>query len=134
MRQIVICAALALSGIVVACGGGDAPPPRPGASTTAEPTAAGPAPAAADAGGVQGVVTFAADDTDSAIRMDADPQCASFHTEDVYTEEIVADEAGNLANVFVLRQGGRRRGAGAARRDCAARPKRVHLPGPTCRV
>jgi len=44
---------------------------------------------------------YTAEDTDSVIKMDADPQCASFHTEDVYTEAVVTDADGNLANVFV---------------------------------
>lgn len=82
-----------------ACGGGgEAPAVNEKPAAAAE--AAAPAPAAAGAGSIQGVVAYTNGDPDTAIKMDADPVCASLHTEAVHTEQVVA-EGGQLANVFV---------------------------------
>lgn len=67
-------------------------------------TAEAPA-AAADAGGINGSVTFAGADTDTPIAMDADPVCAGLHTTPVDTNEIAAKD-GKLGNVFVYVKSG----------------------------
>jgi plastocyanin len=95
--------ALGLSAValLVACGGGGG-----GESTTTSAPAAAPAPAApAGSGSISGLVSFTGEDTDSAINMDADPTCASLHTDGASTQTIVAD-GGNLANVFVYVKSG----------------------------
>ena len=113
MKQFVWCAGLALVLVVVGCGGGGG-----GDSTeSASAPAATPAPAAApaaDAGGVSGTAVYTAEDKDAVIKMDADPQCASFHTDEVYTESIVTDADGNLANVFVYVKEGATAGGSAS--------------------
>jgi plastocyanin len=89
--------------ILAGCGGGkeetaSSEGPAEGASTAA------PA-AAADAGGVKGSVTFAGQDTDTPIAMDADPICAGQHTTPVDTSEIAAKD-GKLGNVFIYVKSG----------------------------
>ena len=81
---------------LIGCGGGG------GEQTPAAD--AGSAPAAAPSGGtasIRGTAVYQNGDPDQAIAMDADPVCASLHSEAVHTEQIVADDAGNIANVFV---------------------------------
>ncbi len=60
---------------------------------------------AADAGGVNGSVTYAGADTDTPIAMDADPICAGLHTTPVDTNEIAVKD-GKLGNVFVYVKSG----------------------------
>lgn len=62
--------------------------------------------AAATAASIQGVVSYAGTDPDVAISMAADPDCLMLHPEAVHTEQIVSDEAGHLANVFVYVKSG----------------------------
>ncbi len=88
--------------ILAGCGGGakdEASSEAPAAESTA---AAAPA---ADAGSVNGSVTFAGADTDTPIAMDADPVCAGLHTTPVDTNEIAAKD-GKLGNVFVYVKSG----------------------------
>ena len=98
---------LAMAATVVAAGcGGEAAAPEADATGT---TAAASAPAAAPAGGsgaIAGTVTYANGDPDTAIKMNADPVCQGLHADDVYTEKIVANDAGQLANVFVYVKSG----------------------------
>lgn len=61
---------------------------------------------AARAGSVRGVVNYAGTDPDTAIEMAADPDCLMLHSETVYTEKVVADGSGHLANVFVYVKSG----------------------------
>ena len=99
MKKVMFCAALALALVTVGCGGGggeEAASSAPAAAPEAAPAAA----PAAGGGGISGMVMYANGDTDTAINMDADPQCAGMHSDDVYTESIVAAD-GHLANVFV---------------------------------
>lgn len=95
--------ALLAAVLVVACGGGEPETAAPG-----EPAAA-PAAAvetAVGGGAVQGVVTYNNGDPDTEIKMDADPVCQGLHEEAVYTQKIVTDDQGRLANVFVyVKQG-----------------------------
>jgi len=96
-QWIALCAVAAVL-VLAACGGG-------GGETgtvveeTSQPATSAPAPAAGG-GSIAGVVNYTNGDPDAPIKMDADPVCASLHTEPVETETIVAD-AGKLANVFV---------------------------------
>ena len=65
-----------------------------------------PAPAEA-AGKVEGKVTF--DGTApkrKKLRMDADPQCAKQHDGPVLAEELIVDENGGVANVFLFVKSG----------------------------
>ena len=81
---------------LIGCGGGG--------GEKAPAADAGSAPAAAPSSGtasIQGTAVYQNGDPDQAIAMDADPVCASLHSEAVHTEQIVADDAGNIANVFV---------------------------------
>ncbi|MFP6663221.1 MAG: hypothetical protein VCC00_03355, partial [Deltaproteobacteria bacterium] len=60
-----------------------------------------PAPAEA-AGKVEGTITFEGTPPKrKKLRMDADPQCAKQHSETVRSEEVIVDENGGLANVFI---------------------------------
>lgn len=91
--------AVAALSLVVACGGGGGETAAPEAKTDSAPAAA-----PASSGGsatISGVATYANGDPDSVIKMDADPVCASLHGDEVHTEKVVHDDAGNLANVFV---------------------------------
>jgi len=99
MKRAFLCAAVVLALVTVACGGGGG---QESASSSSAPAAA-PAPAAPSgpSGSVSGKAIYTAEDTDTAVSMDADPQCASFHAEEVLTESVVVDGEGNLANVFV---------------------------------
>ena len=96
---------LALAMVVVTivlsgCGGGGEEAAAP--SSSDDTPAAAPAPAApAGSASIRGVTTYVNGDSDTVIAMDADPVCASLHPEEVHTEEIVSDDAGNIANVFV---------------------------------
>lgn len=97
MKKITIRLALGLSAIALlaACGGGG------GDTTETAAPAAAPAPApAGGSGSITGVVSYAGEDTDGPINMDADPVCAGLHGDGVESQAIVADN-GNLANVFV---------------------------------
>jgi plastocyanin len=84
--------------LLAACGGGGEAP-----SATSESSAPAPAPevATGPAGSVSGVVTYANGDPDTEIKMAADPTCQGLHSDAVYTEKVVSNEAGQLANVFV---------------------------------
>jgi plastocyanin len=88
-------AVCALPLLVAGCGGGEEAPP-----------AETPAPAAAaDAGSVGGTISFAGEDTDTPIAMNADPICAGLHPTPVDTNEIALKD-GKLANVFVYVKSG----------------------------
>ena len=89
--------------ILAGCGGG-AKEETASSEGPAEGASTAPA-AAADAGGVNGTVTFAGQDTDTPIAMDADPVCAGLHTTPVDTNEIAAKD-GKLGNVFVYVKSG----------------------------
>ena len=97
MKQTSLRLALGLAtvALLVACGGG-------GDSTEmAAAPASAPAPAAVGgSGSITGLVSYTGADTDAAINMDADPVCASSHSEGAESETILAVD-GNLANVFV---------------------------------
>lgn len=94
----VLCA-LALS---VACGGGKEEAPA-GAEQGAAPAAA-PVDTA-NAGGINGTVTYNGPDPDVKIAMNADPVCAGAHATPIETQKIVAN-GGKLANVFVYVKSG----------------------------
>ena len=95
IRTLLAVAAVAV--LVVGCGGGGET-----TDTAAAPEPAAPAPApAAGSGSISGTVAYANGDPDAPIDMNADPVCASLHTDEVHTEQVVTDDAGNLANVFV---------------------------------
>ncbi len=91
-RIVLIPAVLGL--LLGGCGGGEEAPAPSG-----EP-APEAVPAVAGGSSIQGTITYANGDPDTAIKMDADPVCAGLHTEAVHTEKVVA-EGGHLANVFV---------------------------------
>ncbi len=52
-------------------------------------------------GTIRGIASYRNGDPDTRIRMDAEPLCASQHSEPPYTETIVVNPDGHLANVFV---------------------------------
>src|SRR5262245_3320686 len=87
---LALCALPLLAG----CGGGAKE------ATAQTPSAEAPAAAPADAGSVNGTVTYAGADTDTPIAMDADPVCAGLHPTPVDTNEIAVKD-GKLANVFI---------------------------------
>jgi len=89
--------------ILAGCGGGA----KEEASSEAPAADAPAAPAVdtANAGGVNGSVTYAGADTDTPIAMDADPVCAGLHTTPVDTNEIALKD-GKLGNVFVYVKSG----------------------------
>lgn len=60
----------------------------------------------ARAGTVTGVADWQGTDPDTVISMDADPTCLLMHEQDVYTESVVHDDQGHLANVFVYVKSG----------------------------
>lgn len=91
---LALCALPVLAG----CGGGKE-------ETTEAPVPSAPAAAAADAGGINGSVTYAGPDSDTPIAMDADPVCAGLHTTPVDTNEVAVKD-GKLANVFVYVKSG----------------------------
>jgi plastocyanin len=87
--------------VATGCGGGGEQPQE---AAPTEADAGGAPPVAASSGGsasINGVTLYQNGDTDMVIAMDADPVCASLHTEEVHTEQIVVDDSGNVANVFV---------------------------------
>lgn len=86
--------------VVTGCGGGgeESTSPPEAATDTAAPSAAA---ASSGSASIKGATLYTNGDPDTAIAMDADPVCASLHSEDVHTEQIVTDDAGNIANVFV---------------------------------
>jgi len=95
-------------GILVAIGCGSSTPPEASAKTEpamAQTPAAAPAQPAAPAAGsaaIRGTVKFTGTAPKrSRVQMDADPVCQQQHAEPVYTEEVVANEAGGLKNVLV---------------------------------
>lgn len=79
------------------CGGGGE------VSSTPQGSESSPAPevATGPSGSVSGVITYTNGDPDTEIKMAADPTCQGLHSDAVYTERVVASEAGQLANVFV---------------------------------
>lgn len=86
--------------VITGCGGGNSEQ----ASASSAPADTAAAPAASPSSGsasIRGVATYQNGDPDTAIAMDADPVCASLHPDEVHTEQIVIDDAGNIANVFV---------------------------------
>jgi plastocyanin len=93
---LALCALPVLAG----CGGGA----KEEASSEA-PAAEAPAVDTANAGGVNGSVTYAGADTDTPIAMNADPVCASLHQTPVDTNEIALKD-GKLGNVFVYVKSG----------------------------
>ena len=93
---LALCALPVLAG----CGGGA----KEEASSEA-PAAEAPAVDTANAGGVNGSVTYAGADTDTPIAMNADPVCASLHPTPVDTNEIALKD-GKLGNVFVYVKSG----------------------------
>jgi len=93
---LALCALPVLAG----CGGGA----KEEASSEA-PAAEAPAVDTANAGGVNGSVTYAGADTDTVIAMNADPVCASLHQTPVDTNEIALKD-GKLGNVFVYVKSG----------------------------
>ncbi len=101
MRKNIVWAALVLAApmMLVACGGGEKAAP---AAAPADTAASAPAPSVdmANAGTIAGTALYDGEDTDTVIKMDADPTCAAANSGDVYTETVVA-EGGKLANVFV---------------------------------
>ncbi len=87
--------------VATGCGGGGGEQQE---AAPSKPADAGAPPVAAPSGGsasINGVALYQNGDTDAVIAMDADPVCASLHTEEVHTEQIVVDDTGNIANVFV---------------------------------
>src|SRR5262245_1329217 len=90
---LALCALRVLAG----CGGG----PKEGEA----PAPSAPAAVPADAGSVNGSVTYAGADTDTPIAMDADPVCAGLHPTPVDTNEIAVKD-GKLANVFITVKSG----------------------------
>jgi plastocyanin len=92
---LALCALPVLAG----CGGGA----KEEGSEAPAPSA--PAAVAADAGGINGTITYAGPDTDTPIAMNADPICAGLHPTPVDTNEI-ATKDGKLANVFVYVKSG----------------------------
>lgn len=93
---LALCALPVLAG----CGGGSKEETASAPADTAAPAAA-----PANAGSISGTVTFAGQDTDTPIAMNADPVCASLHSTPVDTNEIAAKD-GKLANVFVYVKSG----------------------------
>ena len=91
---LALCALPVLAG----CGGGaneetaSSEAPAEGAQTAAVDTA--------NAGGINGSITYAGADTDTPIAMNADPICAGLHSAPVDSNEIALKD-GKLANVFV---------------------------------
>lgn len=99
MQKFLFVTVLAVAIVAVACGGGsEAPAPEASAPEAAAP--------AAGSATVSGTVTYANGDPDAEINMDADPVCSGLHDEAVHTQQVVKDEAGNLANVFVYVKSG----------------------------
>jgi plastocyanin len=95
---------LTLAVLVIGCGGGDqATAPAPQADSA---PAAAPESAATGNGTIEGSAKYINGDPDAVIGMDADPVCASLHPGEVHTEKVVADDNGNLANVFVYVKSG----------------------------
>ncbi len=84
--------------VLAGCGGGET-------KEEAAPASSAPAAAPADAGSVNGSVTYAGADTDTPIAMDADPVCAGLHPTPVDTNEIAVKD-GKLANVFITVKSG----------------------------
>ena len=91
---LALCALPVLAG----CGGKEETTEAPAATTA-------PAVDTANAGSVNGSVTYAGPDTDTPIAMDADPVCAGLHPTPVDTNEIAVKD-GKLANVFVYVKSG----------------------------
>lgn len=75
-----------------------------------KPTPAAAAPAApfppADAGRIEGVITYAGPDPDVVLPVTADPTCAKLRDTPLESEKIVGDGAGHLGNVFVYVKAG----------------------------
>src|SRR4051812_26190174 len=103
---VALCCALVA---LVACGGGDKGGETGGTAASTEAPAAAPAGApaadAANAGGVSGTITYAGADSDTEIKMNADPVCAGLHKTPVDTNNINA-KGGKLADVFVYVKSG----------------------------
>jgi plastocyanin len=104
---VALCCALVA---LVACGGGgDKGGETGGTAASTEAPAAAPAGApaadAANAGGVSGTVTYAGADSDTEIKMNADPVCAGLHKTPVDTNNINTKD-GKLADVFVYVKSG----------------------------
>jgi plastocyanin len=91
---------LALCGALmgtVACGGGEEEQASSEAPAASAPEAGTDV---ANAGTISGTINYTGPDPDTAIAMNADPNCAALHQQTVETEKVVAND-GKLANVFV---------------------------------
>ncbi|HEV7670413.1 MAG TPA: carboxypeptidase regulatory-like domain-containing protein [Thermoanaerobaculia bacterium] len=96
--------------LMAACGGrapevAGAPEGTQGTATTAGTEKAADFPPA-DAGSVEGQVSYAGPDPDVALPLTADPTCAKLRTTPLESEKIVGDGAGHLGNVFVYVKSG----------------------------
>ena len=94
------CAMVVVAVVLTGCGGGggdQAPAPSPSDDSSAAPSA----PASSGTASIRGNALYQNGDPDAPIAMDADPVCASLHTDEVHTQQVVIDDAGNMANVFV---------------------------------
>lgn len=90
--------------VAAACGGGSEAPSTGGETDSAESTAAAEA---GEVGSLSGTIQYTGgDDPDTVIDVDADPNCAALHSDPLYTQRVVADDDGNLANVFVYVKSG----------------------------
>lgn len=91
---------------VVACGGGDeAENAEP--ATTEEAAPAASAPDLSNAGGVEGMVTYAGEAPDAEpIAMAADPFCQAAHSDAVMSTPVLVGADGGLQNVVVHVSGG----------------------------
>jgi len=89
--------------VAAACGGGGEAPTQNGGEPAA-PAASAPA---VGGGTISGTIQYTGgDDPDTAIDMNADPNCQALHSEPVYTQRVETDGAGNLADVFVYVKSG----------------------------
>ena len=107
MKKLSILMAIALipATLAIGCGGGGEEAAAPTQQADSAPAAA-PQQAVTGGGAIAGNAKYVNGDPDAAIGMDADPVCASLHPGEVHTEKVVADDNGNLANVFVYEKSG----------------------------
>ncbi|MFW6201072.1 MAG: carboxypeptidase regulatory-like domain-containing protein [Gemmatimonadota bacterium] len=106
LNGVIVILSLTALPVVAACGGG-APADEEQAGTEDAQAEAGPAVDPAVAATITGVVNFegTAPEPES-IDMDAEPDCAEKHPDGASTQEVVVNDDGTLANVFVhVREG-----------------------------
>lgn len=111
MKQRYFFARLSLAlglGLMTACGGQapeatNAQEGTPGTARTGGTAEAFPP---ADAGRIEGVITYAGPDPDVTLPVTADPTCAKLRDTPLESETIVGDGAGHLGNVFVYVKAG----------------------------